>query len=147
VYVDPKCLSLLWPGAEQQPQDANYDDDHDNFALQSYTVSSATVRNLHGFSTHGFTEDLDPLLSPLEDMLPSGADYGLGVTANDRMLVERNMTGIVLGCDTLTSAGRHTLLGVHEKESFCRRRSRSPGSSLPVVGSLNGQQQTSRIAA
>jgi len=34
------------------------------------------------------------------------------------MLVERYMTGVVLGCDTLTSAGRHTLLGVHEKEFF-----------------------------
>jgi biotin carboxylase len=63
-------------------------------------------------------EDLDPLLSPLGDMLPSGADYGLGVRANDRMLVERYMTGIVFGCDTLTSAGRHTLLGVHQKEFF-----------------------------
>lgn len=63
-------------------------------------------------------EDLDPLLSPLDDMLPCGSDYGLGVRANDRMLVERYMTGVVLGCDTLTSAGRHTLLGVHEKEFF-----------------------------
>jgi biotin carboxylase len=63
-------------------------------------------------------EDLDPLLTPLRDMLPSRADYGFGVAANDRMLVERYLTGTVLGCDTLTSNGRHVLLGVHEKQFF-----------------------------
>jgi glutathione synthase/RimK-type ligase-like ATP-grasp enzyme len=32
-------------------------------------------------------DDLAPWMSPLEDMLPSRADYGLGVKANDRLLV------------------------------------------------------------
>jgi len=36
-------------------------------------------------------EDLQPWISPLEGMLPSRADYGLGVMANDRLLVERYM--------------------------------------------------------
>ncbi len=60
-------------------------------------------------------EDLDPLLSPLDELLPSGADYGLGVKAGDRVLIERFMSGRVVGCDTLSSGGRHRLLGVHEK--------------------------------
>jgi biotin carboxylase len=63
-------------------------------------------------------EDLDPMLTPLEDLLPCRSDYGLGARANDRMLVERYMTGTVIGCDTLTADGRHTLIGVHEKLMF-----------------------------
>ena len=63
-------------------------------------------------------EDLDPLLSPLDDMLPSRAEYGLGVKANDRLLVERFMQGKVIGCDTLSSQGQHVLLGIHEKTFF-----------------------------
>jgi biotin carboxylase len=63
-------------------------------------------------------DDLAPWMSPLEDMLPSRADYGLGVKANDRLLVEQYMTGVVIGCDTLTHNGQHTLLGVNEKLFF-----------------------------
>ena len=63
-------------------------------------------------------EDLDPWLTPLEDMLPSHKDYGLGVKANDRLLVERYMTGTVIGCDTLSVNGEHRLLGVNEKLFF-----------------------------
>ena len=65
-----------------------------------------------------YPEDLDPLLTPLDDLLPSGADYGLGVRANDRMLVERHLSGTIIGCDTLTANGRHQLLGIHEKRFF-----------------------------
>jgi biotin carboxylase len=62
--------------------------------------------------------DLDPVMSPLEDMLPSRADYGLGVQANDRLLVEQFMPGIVIGCDTFTQDGVHQLLGINEKVFF-----------------------------
>ncbi len=65
-----------------------------------------------------FEEDLVPWMSPLEDMLPSRADYGLGVKANDRLLVEQYMQGVVIGCDTLTQNGQHTLVGVNEKLFF-----------------------------
>jgi biotin carboxylase len=65
-----------------------------------------------------FEEDLAPWMSPLEDMLPSRADYGLGVKANDRLLVEQYMKGVVIGCDTLTQNGQHTLVGVNEKLFF-----------------------------
>jgi biotin carboxylase len=63
-------------------------------------------------------DDLAPWMSPLEDMLPSRADYGLGVQANDRLLVEQYMQGVVIGCDTLTQNGQHTLVGVNEKLFF-----------------------------
>ncbi|PUE32357.1 hypothetical protein B9Z35_02100 [Limnohabitans sp. Jir61] len=63
-------------------------------------------------------DDLAPWMSPLEDMLPSRADYGLGVKANDRLLVEQYMQGVVIGCDTLTQNGQHTLVGVNEKLFF-----------------------------
>jgi len=65
-----------------------------------------------------FPEDLDPLMSPLEGFLPSRVDYGLGAKANDRLLVERFLTGQVVGCDTLTENGMHRLLGVNEKIFF-----------------------------
>jgi biotin carboxylase len=63
-------------------------------------------------------DDLAPWMSPLDDMLPSRADYGLGVKANDRLLVEQYMRGVVIGCDTLTQNGQHTLVGVNEKLFF-----------------------------
>jgi biotin carboxylase len=63
-------------------------------------------------------DDLAPWMSPLEDMLPSRADYGLGVKANDRLLIEQYMQGVVIGCDTLTQNGQHTLVGVNEKLFF-----------------------------
>ena len=65
-----------------------------------------------------FPEDLDPYLTPLEDMLPSGMDYGLGVNANDQLLVERYMSGTIVGCDTFSLNGQHQLLGINEKLFF-----------------------------
>ena len=62
--------------------------------------------------------DLDPLFTPLDEMLPSRADYGLGVQANDRLLVERYMTGSFVGVDTLTVNGRHRVIGLHRKLMF-----------------------------
>ena len=62
--------------------------------------------------------DLDPLISPLEIMLPSRADYGLGVKANDRLLVERYLRGDFIGIDTLTLNGVHKFLGVNIKKMF-----------------------------
>ena len=63
-------------------------------------------------------EDLDPLLSPLDDLLPSGGDYGLGVKPTDRLIVERFLSGTFIGCDTFSADGQHTLLGVNEKLFF-----------------------------
>lgn len=62
--------------------------------------------------------DLDPWLNPLEEMLPCRADYGLGVRANDRLLVERHLRGQIIGCDTLSVNGQHRLLGINEKLFF-----------------------------
>ena len=65
-----------------------------------------------------FPEDLDPFLTPLDDMLPSGMDYGLGVMANDHLMVERYLSGTIVGCDTFSFNGQHQLLGVNEKLFF-----------------------------
>ena len=62
--------------------------------------------------------DLQPWLSPFEHLLPSRTEYGLGVKANDRLLIERYMSGRLVGCDTFSVAGEHRLLGVHDKLMF-----------------------------
>ena len=62
--------------------------------------------------------DLSPLLSPLDDFLPQRLDYGLGVEANDRLMVEQFIEGPVVGCDTITVNGRHHFLGINEKVFF-----------------------------
>ncbi len=63
-------------------------------------------------------EDLAPWMTPLQDMLPSKADYGLGVMANDRLLVEQYMQGLLIGCDTFSFEGQHQMLGINEKTFF-----------------------------
>jgi len=63
-------------------------------------------------------EDLEPWISPIECMLPSNANYGLGVRANDQLLVERYMEGQLIGCDVFSFNGQHTLIGVNEKLMF-----------------------------
>lgn len=75
-------------------------------------------------------QDLLPAVSPLEIMLPSRADYGLGVMANDRLLVERYMQGTLIGCDVFTDRGRHHLLGVNEKVMFAPPSFAIRGSSF-----------------
>jgi biotin carboxylase len=62
--------------------------------------------------------DLELAQTSLSQLLPIAADYGLGVTSNDRLLIERYMHGVLIGCDTLTQNGQHTLLGVNEKLMF-----------------------------
>ena len=56
----------------------------------------------------------------LQHLLPFATDYGLGVRSNDRLLVERYMSGVFLGCDTFSLNGQHHLLGVNEKLMFDR---------------------------
>ncbi|MEY8878205.1 MAG: ATP-grasp domain-containing protein [Leptothrix sp. (in: b-proteobacteria)] len=63
-------------------------------------------------------DELEPWLTPLDDLIPCRADYGLGVHASDRWLVERFHHGQLFGCDVFSRDGRHTLIGVHEKLMF-----------------------------
>jgi len=63
-------------------------------------------------------EDLDLVKESLLTLLPITADYGLGVRSNDRLLVERFMSGSFIGCDTFTLNGKHQLLGINEKLMF-----------------------------
>jgi len=62
--------------------------------------------------------DLHLWLMPLDMNLPNNQDYGLGVKATQRMLVERFMIGSVIGCDTFSQNGKHQLLGVNQKVFF-----------------------------
>lgn len=63
-------------------------------------------------------DDVHPLINPFLDYLPCQADYGLGVHANDRLVVEQFIAGHVVGCDTFTRDGEHLFLGLNDKR-FC----------------------------
>lgn len=73
------------------------------------------------------SDDIDPVLNPLQHLLPIKSNYGLGVVSNDRLLVERYMSGVLIGCDTFTDNGKHQLLGVNQKLMF-------PSPSFAIKG-------------
>ena len=58
------------------------------------------------------------MAEPFANYLPLKTDYGLGVRANDRLLVERYIRGEVIGCETFTVDGRHVFLGINDKLFF-----------------------------
>jgi biotin carboxylase len=60
-------------------------------------------------------EDLCPFIDLFSSYLPCKTDYGFGVVANDRLLVEQYIQGSVIGCDTFTQNGKHVFLGINEK--------------------------------
>jgi len=62
--------------------------------------------------------DLELARDSLDNLLPMTTDYGLGVSSNDRLLIEQYMQGVFIGCDTFTLNGRHQLLGINEKLMF-----------------------------
>jgi biotin carboxylase len=76
-------------------------------------------------------DDLNPLLDPLDDYLPCHTDYGFGVKANDRLLVERYISGQLIGCDTLTRNGKHLMLGINEKLMYPQPSNAIKGSCFP----------------
>ncbi len=75
--------------------------------------------------------DLNPLIDPLDYYLPCKTDYGFGVSANDRLLVERYIEGQLIGCDTFTQNGRHQMLGINEKLMFAPPSCAIKGSCFP----------------
>jgi biotin carboxylase len=106
-----------------QPEFALATSNHDLKRAVERLSLPLLIKPTDGYGSHNIVvlrdpEDLQSPLSPLDDLLPYRADYGLGVQANERALVERYMTGTVIGCDTLTANGRHSLLGIHSKLFF-----------------------------
>ncbi|WP_333872973.1 ATP-grasp domain-containing protein [Methylobacter sp.] len=85
-------------------------------------------QNIAAFLTE---DDLNPLLDPLDNYLPCRTDYGFGVKANDRLLVERYISGQLVGCDTLTQNGKHIMLGINEKLMYPQPSSAIKGSCFP----------------
>lgn len=63
-------------------------------------------------------EGFAALAAPFANYLPLKTDYGLGVCANDRLVVEEFMRGEVIGCETFTVDGRHIFIGINDKVFF-----------------------------
>ena len=81
------------------------------------------VKPCDGYGSQNITtfltdDDPNPLIDPLDDYFACEVDYGLGVRANGRLLVERYLTGRLIGCDTFIRDGKHVMLGINEKLMF-----------------------------
>jgi biotin carboxylase len=63
-------------------------------------------------------DDFTALAEPFANYLPLKTDYGLGVVANDRLVVEAFIRGEVIGCETFTVNGKHIFLGINDKVFF-----------------------------
>jgi glutathione synthase/RimK-type ligase-like ATP-grasp enzyme len=70
--------------------------------------ASQNIVMLHG------PEDLDPLISPIPSLAEQSTDYGLGVKANQRWIVEKYLQGSFIGVDMMTHKGVHHFVGVNE---------------------------------
>lgn len=80
----------------------------------------AIIKPIDGFgSQHVFAlrDEADlAILHRLAGLVAQGpGDYGLGIAAQGGLLVERLLTGALLGCDVMRAGGRHVLLGVNQK--------------------------------
>ena len=118
---DVRCR-LAERGLEQPPFALATSNEDVKIAIEALGLP-VLIKPVDGYGSQNivvlrYLEDLDPLLSPLDDLLPCNADYGLNVRSNDRLLVERFMSGTIIGCDTLTTDGRHQLLGINEKTFY-----------------------------
>lgn len=71
------------------------------------------------------------MAAPFANYLPLKTDYGLGVCANDRLVVEEYIRGEVIGCETFTVNGKHLFLGINDKVFFPPPCFGIKGSSFP----------------
>ncbi|MDE2303736.1 MAG: ATP-grasp domain-containing protein, partial [Sphingomonadales bacterium] len=81
------------------------------------------IKPIDGFGSQNIfalrdAADLALLRARPEIIAGAPGGYGLGVAARGALLVERMLTGELVGCDTFTAAGRHHLLGVNHKQMF-----------------------------
>jgi biotin carboxylase len=72
--------------------------------------------------------DLDHLIAALAPQRWAPTDYGLGVRANNRLLVERYIRGRIIGCDVLVGESERVFLGINDKRMF-------PPPSFAISGS------------
>lgn len=76
-------------------------------------------------------ESFKALAEPFAKYLPLKTDYGLGVIANDRLVVEEYIRGEVIGCETFTINGKHVFLGINDKVFFAPPCFGIKGSCFP----------------
>lgn len=96
----------------------------------------ALVKPVDGYGSQNIMpllseDDLLPFFDSPNGYLPEKADYGLGVHANGRWLVETFISGQLIACDTFSQGGRHVMLGVNEKLMYPSPSSAIRGSCFP----------------
>jgi biotin carboxylase len=76
-------------------------------------------------------DDFTAMAESFANYLPLKTDYGLGVVANDRLVVEEFIQGEVIGCETFTVNGKHIFLGINDKVFFAPPCFGIKGSCFP----------------
>jgi len=76
-------------------------------------------------------EGFKAMAEPFANYLPLKTDYGLGVVANDRLVVEQYIRGEVIGCETFSVNGKHVFLGINDKVFFAPPCFGIKGSCFP----------------
>ncbi len=76
-------------------------------------------------------DDVDRLCAALDARSDAATDYGFGVRARGRLLVERYVTGAMVGCDLFVQGSRRIFLGVNAKERFAPPSFAFRGSCFP----------------
>jgi cysteine synthase A len=93
----------------------------------------ALVKPVDGYGSQNILvlkseDDLLPFIDTPDGYLPEHADYGLGVQASGKWLVEKFINGQLIACDTFSQDGKHVLLGINEKLMY-------PSPSCAIKGS------------
>jgi biotin carboxylase len=106
---------------------------HDAVAAVGYP---ALVKPSDGYGSQNIAvlesaADLDGLAATLEMQRRRPTDYGLGVRANNRLVVERYLRGRMIGCDVFVGESERVFLGINDKRMFAPPSFAISGSCFP----------------
>lgn len=76
-------------------------------------------------------DDLEGLIATARALESKPTDYGLGIRANNRFLVERYIRGRMIGCDVFTRDGERVFLGINDKLMYAPPSFAIRGSCFP----------------
>ncbi len=76
-------------------------------------------------------DDLEGLVAAVRRLESDPTDYGLGIRANNRFLVERYVRGHMIGCDVFSRDNERVFLGINDKLMYAPPSFAIRGSCFP----------------